>query len=165
MYLISASFRKFLLASELLITGPRTWGPCVISTFLPAYSVDAWRSPPGLIINWHFGGLTRYPYLGLSWVSLSKSALISFNLPTTLPSSAYHFCVKESLWSLDIRGRIAIPYIAIARGSPCVLPSWDRMSTDRCRDETDGYRNSVRQHAMMGKSLSRFLMLFVFWAH
>ena len=91
-YLISASFRKFLLASELPITDPRTRAPCVISTFVPANSVDAWRWPPGLIINWHFGGLTRYPYLGPSWVSLSKSALISFNFPTTLPSSAYHFC-------------------------------------------------------------------------
>ena len=75
-YLISASFRKFLLASELPITDPRTRAPCVIYTFVPANSVDAWRSPRGLIINWHFGGLTRYPYLGPSWVSLSKSALI-----------------------------------------------------------------------------------------
>ena len=33
------------------ITDPRTRAPCVISTFVPANSVDAWRSPPGLIIT------------------------------------------------------------------------------------------------------------------
>ena len=121
-------FSIFLLASELLMTDPRTRAPCVISTFVPAHTVDAWRSPPGLIIIWHFGGSTWYPYLGPSWVSLSKSALISFKLPTMLPSSAYHFGVKESLWSLVIRGTIAIPYLANARGSPYVVLFWGRMA-------------------------------------
>ena len=51
LYLIFACFRKFLLASELPINDPRTRAPCVISTFVPANSVDGWRSPPGLIIN------------------------------------------------------------------------------------------------------------------
>ena len=49
MYLISAPFRKFLLALELPITDPRTRAPGVISTFVPANSVDAW---PCLLASW-----------------------------------------------------------------------------------------------------------------
>ena len=127
-YLFSASFRKVLLDSELPITDPRTGAPCVISTCVCQHS---WRLA---LASWPYYQLTLW---GIDKISVLGSKLIELverfpnifqlNLPTTLLSSAYHFCVKESLWSLVIGGRIAIPYIAIARGSPCVVTSWGRM--------------------------------------
>ena len=44
-------FQKFLQVSELPVTDPRTRAPCLISRFVPANTVDGWRSPPGLIIK------------------------------------------------------------------------------------------------------------------
>ena len=44
-------FQKFLLASEFPLTDSRTRASCVIPTFVPANTVDAWRLLPDLILN------------------------------------------------------------------------------------------------------------------
>ena len=44
-------------------------------------------------------------------------------LPTAFPSSAYHLCLTPGTAAHFIRGSIAMPYIAIASGSPRVVPS------------------------------------------
>ena len=51
-----------------------------------------------------------------------------FKLPTAFSSSAYHFCVRLLLFTSFIKSKVASPYIAIANGSPCVVPSLDRIT-------------------------------------
>ena len=162
---ISTSFRKFLLASELPITNTKTRAPCVIFTFLPASTVDAWRWPLGLILNWHFGGLTRYPCLGPSWVSLSKSDLKSVKLRTTLLSSAYHFLSRSHCESLLLGVVLRFHALPSQRDDQRVsYPPGSEWSTYRWRDEKGGYGISVKQHAKIGIRLSRSLMRSVYWA-
>ena len=59
---------------------------------------------------------------------LSRTHRRLFKLPTALPSSAYHFCVTLLSLTSFIKGTVASPYIAIANGSPCVVPSLDRIT-------------------------------------
>ena len=57
---------------------------------------------------------------------LSRTLRRIFKLPTAFPSSAYHFCVRLLSLTSFVQGKVASPYIAIANGSPCVVPSLDR---------------------------------------
>ena len=59
---------------------------------------------------------------------LSKTLHRLFILPTAYQSSAYHFCVRLLSLTSFIKGKVASPYIAIANGSPCVIPSLDRIT-------------------------------------
>ena len=52
---------------------------------------------------------------------ISKSS----NLPTVLPTSAYHFGVTCVFWTNRSKGRVATPYIALAMGSLWVVPFRD----------------------------------------
>ena len=45
-------------------------------------------------------------------------------VPRVDTSSAYQTCVVD-LGSLLIKGRVAMAYMDIAIGSPCVVPSWE----------------------------------------
>ena len=136
-YIVSASFRKFLLSSELQIIDPRNQASCVISRFVPANAVDYWCSSTGLTINWHFGGLRRYTY----WDQLSElvdECSDIFQLTDDATIISIPFLCHGVIANLVIRGRIAILYIAIARGSPCNVPFWDRM-VDLPKQRWDGW--------------------------
>ena len=54
---------------------------------------------------------------------LSRTVRRLLNLPTTFPSSAYHFWVTLSGDKSFMRGIMARPNMAIAGGSPWVVPS------------------------------------------
>ena len=59
---------------------------------------------------------------------LSRSLRRLVKLPTAFPSSAYHFCVRMLSLTSFIKGKMASPYNAIANGSPCVVPSLDKIT-------------------------------------
>ena len=51
-----------------------------------------------------------------------------FKFPTAFITSAYHFCDRLLSLTSFIKGKVASPYIAIANGSSCVVPSLDRIT-------------------------------------
>ena len=59
---------------------------------------------------------------------LSRTHRRLFKLPTAFPSSAYRFCVRLLSLTSFFKVKVASPYIAIADGSPCVVPSLDRVT-------------------------------------
>ena len=85
---------------------------------------SSWWS--SLITSQVLEGLTKYPNLGPSVVSLSHHSRTCVSFPMAAESSAYHTCV-QSPSSLLMSGMVARPYMAMARGSPWVVPSCDRM--------------------------------------
>ena len=54
---------------------------------------------------------------------LSRMVRGLLKLPTAFPSSAYHFWITLSADKSFMRGITARPYMAIASGSPWVVPS------------------------------------------
>ena len=71
----------------------------------------------------HLQGVTLYRKAFPSISRLSSIARSLLRSPAALPSSAHHFWVTFGFCRSSIGGVIPIPYIAIARGSPCVVPS------------------------------------------
>ena len=55
---------------------------------------------------------------------LSRTVRRLLYLPAAFPSSAYHFWVTLSTDNF-LRGIMARPYMALASGSPWVVPSWE----------------------------------------
>ena len=71
-------------------------------------------------------GFGKYPYRRPRVFSLSHQSRRSVIFPTAAASSAYHICLQCPSSSL-ISGIVARAYMAMASGSPCVVPSCDRM--------------------------------------
>ena len=59
---------------------------------------------------------------------LSRTLRRLLKFPTVFPSSAYHFCVRMLSLTSFIKSEVASPYLVIANGSPCVVPSPDRLT-------------------------------------
>ena len=81
-----------------------------------------------LVTNHVMEALAKFPRLGPSDSSLSHHSLSWASFPAAMESSAYHTCL-QSPSSLLMRGIVANPYMAIAKGSPCVVPSCERMTS------------------------------------
>ena len=64
-------------------------------------------------------------FLFLCLSKLSSAARRFLTSPAALPYSGYNFLVTFSFCGSSISGFIPNPYIAIARGAPCVVPSVD----------------------------------------
>ena len=75
----------------------------------------------------HFDAFTYLKYFPCL-IMLSRTLRSLFNLSTAFPSSEYHFCVRLLSLTSFIKDKVASPYNAIANGSPCVVPSLDRIT-------------------------------------
>ena len=88
--------------------------------------VSAVGCSPPLVTSHVLEGFGKYPYRGPREVSLSHQSRRSVIFPTAAASSAYHICLQCPSSSL-INGIVARAYMGMASGSPCVVPSCDRM--------------------------------------
>ena len=59
---------------------------------------------------------------------LSRTLRRLFKFPAAFSQYANHFCVRLLSLTSFIKGKVASPYIAIANGSPYVVPSLDRIN-------------------------------------
>ena len=117
--------RNLSHVSWVSMTEPNTLVASVICPFDPANVSRARSVFSFLTITWHFGAWTKYPYPGLSVFRALVVLYRSDIRPRAFPSSAYHLWITCTFEIFCIRGRIAFPYMHIASGSPCVVPSSD----------------------------------------
>ena len=75
----------------------------------------------------HFDAFT-YPKYFPCLIILSRTLRSLFKLSTAFPSSEYHLFVRLLSVTSFIKDKVASPYNAIANGSPCVVPSLDRIT-------------------------------------
>ena len=107
------------------MTDPRTLKPSTIVIFVPSNTFMALSRQFSFTMSWHLEGFTLYPKAFPCTSRLSSIARRLLRSPAALSSSAYHFWWKFGFCRSSISGIIPIPSIAIARGSPCVVPSVD----------------------------------------
>ena len=74
-------------------------------------------------MSWHLDAFTWLPKNLPSDTILSRTVRRLLNLSTAFPSSAYHFWVNLSTEKSFMRGNMTRPNMAIASGSPRVVPS------------------------------------------
>ena len=117
--------RNLSHVSWVLMIEPSTLVPSVICTFDPANVSRARSIFSFFTITWHFGALTTYLYPGPSVFRALNVSYRSDIRPHAFPSSAYHLWITFTFEIFCIRVRIATPYMHIASGSPCVVPSSD----------------------------------------
>ena len=58
---------------------------------------------------------------------VAKNSSQAFQIIDCVPIASYHFCVRLLSLTSFIKAEVASPYIAIANGSPCVVPSLDKI--------------------------------------
>ena len=81
-----------------------------------------------LVTNQVLDELAKYPKRGSAVFNLSHQLRRCMREPKAAESSAYQTCL-HGLFSIWMRGIIARPYLAIASGSPCVVPSHKRKTS------------------------------------
>ncbi len=81
---------------------------------------------------------------------LSHQLRSSPTVPRAAASSAYHICVTEA-GSLLISGMVAMAYIGIARGSPCVVPSLEKITSPSMNNSV-GARYVLIKHGGDGRA-------------
>ena len=107
------------------ITNPRTLKPSSIVIFVPSNTFMALWRWFSLTMSSRLEGFTLHPKDFPCTSRLSSIARRLIKSPAALPSSVYLFWVTLGFCRSSLSEIIPIPYIAIARGSPCVLPSVD----------------------------------------
>ena len=80
-----------------------------------------------MTISQDLGALMSYPKSGPQEVKLSHQDFKPVSLPPDVASSANHTCLADGVWAFLSKGIVATAYIAMASGSPCVVPSSDLM--------------------------------------
>ena len=108
-------------------------------------------SPP-LVTSHVLEGFGKYPYCGPREVSLSHQSRRSVIFPTAAASSAYHICLQCPSSSL-INGIVARAYMGMASGSPCVVPSCDRMVSPSTKRSVGALYVLVRIEERGGQTL------------
>ena len=97
-------------------------------TAVPEKIFDASLITLSFVTNQVFIAFTWWPYFWPRVVSSFHQACRSATEPIAQASSAYHICVTlRGSWS--IRGIVAKAYIGMAKGSPWVVPSCDRITS------------------------------------
>ena len=111
-----------LLLCHNVATEPRLPVSANISLALAACSVFTTR--------WVLEALGLYPYQAPCACRLSHHFLRSSQVPAPVASSAYHTCLTPGAadFNSPISGFTASAYMAMANGSPCVVPSEDVIS-------------------------------------
>ena len=103
---------------------PLRWHSC---TPHPANMLEALSKWLCFVTSQLFDGFGRYPKPGPSIASLFHHTRNCSTIPMAAESSAYQICLHTA-YSLPMSEMVARPYIGIARESPCVVPSWDRLT-------------------------------------
>ena len=118
--LFSFSLSMYLShADGVPITDPRTLKPSTIVKFVPSNTLMALSRRFSFTMSWHLEGFTLYPKaVHIPFVQYCAETL-------KITCSASIICVPflGDICRSSISGIIPIPYIALVRGSPCVVPS------------------------------------------
>ena len=104
---------------------------------------------------------------GLGWIgmvaiegpmetNLSHQDLRRDKLPVAVASLAYHSWLVEltGSFSLCMSGRVAIAYMGMARGSPCVVPSWEKRVQPSTKSWAESRYVLISMVAIAGHSLN-----------